>query len=84
MIDKLLSDGKKYPNAIWWFGAIDGIELEKWITDKKLNVPSDLKQLWIQTGGGELFESEYILSPFPYRVYSDFDDENQKYQSLGM
>ncbi len=59
----IIQDAARYPNAFSWFGAIPTIEIENWLQNSRLALPSDLIELWWVTGGGDLFESETILRP---------------------
>ena len=45
------------------FGAIPLAEIQDWLRRTGLVLPSDLIELWQQTGGGDVFESETILRP---------------------
>src|SRR5262249_52431236 len=41
----------------------DAAIVDGWLEDLGIGVPSTLRQLWIVTGGGVLFETEEVLGP---------------------
>ncbi len=48
-------------------------------------VPSDLRDIWIRTGGGEMFETETLLAPFgAASLGDDVDGVNVAYHSRGL
>ena len=62
-------------------GSIPKERLDEWLRQRDLEVPSELAELWQETGGGNLFESETILGPFgdvltltlhKFSLFSDF------------
>jgi len=59
----LLQDAQRVPRIFVPFGAIPLAEIQDWSHRTGLVVPSDLIELWQQTGGGDVFESETILRP---------------------
>jgi hypothetical protein len=59
----LLQDAERRPSVFQWFGAIPGREIEDWMRRSQVSLPSDLIELWQETGGGDVFESETILRP---------------------
>src|ERR1039458_3043575 len=59
----LLQDAQKTPRIFSPFGAIPLAEIQDWLQRTGLVLPSDLIELWQQTGGGDVFESETILRP---------------------
>ena len=59
----LLQDAQKAPRIFSPFGAIPSAEIQDWLHRAGLVLPSDLIELWQQTGGGDVFESETILRP---------------------
>ena len=59
----LLQDAQKVPRIFSPFGAIPSAEIQDWLRRTGLVLPSDLIELWQQTGGGDVFESETILRP---------------------
>jgi len=63
MSGRLHEDVSLRPELFRWNGPIPQENLERWLADRSFRVPHDLKLFWQETGGGELFESETILSP---------------------
>ena len=63
MNDQLHLDAKDASQLFFWKGAIDPDRLNQWIEGLSLAVPTDLVELWVRTGGGDLFESETVLTP---------------------
>jgi hypothetical protein len=59
----VLEDAKRRPDLFIWQGAIDSARLDSWTRSRNLRIPSDLRLFWIETGGGDFFESETILGP---------------------
>jgi hypothetical protein len=59
----LLQDAQTVPRIFSPFGAIPSVEIQDWLRRTGLILPSDLVELWQQTGGGDVFESETILRP---------------------
>ena len=59
----LQDDRAKRPNLFLFRGSIPSVELDAWLSEHQLAVTNDLKQFWQEAGGGELFETETILSP---------------------
>jgi len=42
---------------------MDPDRLRKWTNHAGLKLPEDLLELWTRTGGGEMFETETLLTP---------------------
>ncbi len=63
MIDLILNDAASRPELFRWFGAIERAPLDLARIQYSLVFPGDLLSLWEITGGGDMFESETILSP---------------------
>ena len=61
------------------FGAIPSGILQLWLQRTRLIIPADLIELWHQSGGGDVFESETILRPSvsssPNRCFVEDDIE---------
>ncbi len=60
MIDQLEKDQAARPDLVDFFGAIHPEELDQWLRERRLIVPSDLRDFWLETGGADLFESEPV------------------------
>jgi hypothetical protein len=60
---QILKDAEVRPDLFWWRGAIPRAELSAWIAEQGIRLGAELEQLLEQTGGGDMFESETILSP---------------------
>jgi hypothetical protein len=81
----LQSDRTKRPHLFRFHGPIPLEELDVWLHEHRFVVPEDLKQFWRETGGGELFESETILSPFGRPdLADDVESVNQFHREKGM
>jgi hypothetical protein len=71
------------------FGAIPLTEIQDWLGRTGVVLPSDLIELWKQTGGGDVFESETILRPTVASrpnsrfVEDDIERVNAKYAEEG-
>lgn len=81
----LMQDAARHPQLFVWNGAIESNQLEVWLQEHQLNLPQDLIELWKQTNGGDLFESETILSPFGNdSLGDDIESVNEFHYSQGM
>jgi hypothetical protein len=81
----LQEDAARRPDIFYFFGPIPPAELDAWLNKRKLTVPDDLKQIWCETGGGDLFESETILGPYGKReLADDLDSVNEFHRQKGM
>jgi len=80
-----MQDSVRHPKLFVWNGGIVGDRLNIWLQKHNLNLPEDLITLWEVTGGGDLFESETILSPFgDANLGDDIDSVNEFHYSQGM
>lgn len=59
----IFDDARSRPELFDWEGPVDSVHLEKLLSEKAWKIPADLLNFWISTGGGEMFESEYVLAP---------------------
>lgn len=59
---KLFRDASTRPELFVWNGAIDDQAFKLWLRPL-CHAPFQLVELWKQTGGGEIFETETILGP---------------------
>lgn len=81
----LMQDSVRHPKLFVWNGGIVGDRLNIWLQKHNLNLPEDLIAFWEITGGGDLFESETILSPFgDTYLGDDLDSVNEFHYSQGM
>jgi hypothetical protein len=84
-MNTLENDRINRPDLFDFRGPIPSEELDIWLNEHRLVVPDDLKQFWCETGGGELFESETILSPFGrIDLADDVESVNQFHREKGM
>jgi len=75
----------RLPRIFAFNGAIPSAQLDAWLSERQLTVPDDLKQVWQETGGGVVFESEIILSPYGDRELGEnVDSENEFHRQKGM
>jgi hypothetical protein len=73
------------PDLFVWNGPIPEERLNEWIERRGLNLPEALVELWRETGGGTLFESETILGPFgDVELADDVDSVNAYHKKRGM
>ena len=85
MIDQLWKDKTEKPDLFYFFGAIPSEKLDAWIRERKLVIPPELKELWCDTGGCDLFESETVLGPFgSAKTGDDVDSVNLHHWGGGM
>jgi hypothetical protein len=81
----LQSDRAKRPRLFHFLGPIPPLELDAWLGEHQLAVPNDLRHFWQEAGGGDLFETETILSPFGRRdLADDVESVNQFHREQGM
>jgi len=81
----LQNDCAKRPDLFHFYGPIPSAKLETWLSERQIVVPNDLKQFWCGAGGGELFETETILSPLGQReLGDDVESVNQFHRQRGM
>lgn len=61
----LAADARIRPDLFIWNGSVDqpGMQLLLARDERLARCPSELQQLWRETGGGDIFESEAILGP---------------------
>ena len=85
----LIQDAQRVPSIFCAFGAITATQLDHWLRKNALVFPSDLIELWQETGGGDVFESETILRPTVSSVPSaafvddDIEDRNAAHSGHG-
>ena len=53
------------PYVLFSYGAIEKQFLQRKLDTYSFQFPEELIQFWIEYGGGDLFETETILSPIP-------------------
>jgi len=66
-----MDDYSRAPHLFYWLGGIPRSDLYDWMAQRKISLPDDLVDLWHELGGGDLFESETILSPFGSSALGD-------------
>jgi len=84
MIEQLLKDATENPRLFVWRGPLDRQRVSAWSASNQIQIPPDLQQLWIATGGGDIFESETILSPLANDPEYDIDVIDQHYWNSGV
>jgi hypothetical protein len=78
-------DSIRRPELFAWNGPIAVADLDDWLNIRHLRVPDDLRELWQETGGGEMFESESILAPFgSEELGDDVDGVNRLHRDRGL
>lgn len=83
MSNLLREDAKHRPDLFIWNGPIPAERLDQWLRQRQFCVPTDLTQLWLETGGGDFFESETILNPIGVSG-DDLDSVNEAYYQRGL
>jgi len=63
MSKTLFEDAARRPELFIWESSLDSEWLRGFLHRHSLDIPEDLLSFWEKTGGGEIFESEYFLSP---------------------
>lgn len=61
---QLARDVEKRPELFRWNGPEDRGRLRKWTAGFDGKIPEEMFLFWEATGGGEVFETETLLSPF--------------------
>jgi hypothetical protein len=61
---RLLEDSRRKPALYQWHGAEPPAQLGEWLGGLPCHPPGDLLRFWQQCGGGALFETEEMLSPW--------------------
>jgi hypothetical protein len=85
MTTQIYLDSARRPDLFHFNGPISPAQLDVWCRSRNLNVPNDLKILWCETGGGEMFETETLLSPFRVsEILDDVDSVNVFHKQRGM
>ena len=85
MISQLMRDAGRRPDLFHFRGPVPVEQLDQWLRGRRLTIPEDLRELWCQTGGGDLFESETILDPFASdELGDDVDSRNLLHRQQGM
>ena len=84
MIDEILHDGMQLPRVFLWRGPLNPKLVDEWISPNRVHIPRDLKELWIATGGGDIFETETILCPLTTDPEYDIMEVNQLYWKSGV
>jgi hypothetical protein len=81
----LQEDAARLPRIFVFNRPIPFAELDAWLSRRQFVVPDDLRQVWHETGGGNIFESETILGPYGNReLGEDVDSENEFHKQKGM
>jgi len=59
----ILEDARTRPDLFRWNGSIAEADLARWLTVERLTLPRDLLEFWMETGGGDVLETETLLGP---------------------
>ena len=60
---RLVEDAVACPLLFVWNGRVEDVVVDGWLAERQLVVPEDVRALWIETGGGTIFETEELLAP---------------------
>jgi hypothetical protein len=63
MTETLWRDAVQRPDLFRWKGRLSAAAIAAWTEKQGWTLPEDLVSFWARTGGGEIFESEELLSP---------------------
>jgi hypothetical protein len=78
-------DMAKRPRLFHLNGPIPCAELDAWLSKRNLTVPDDLREVWCETGGGDVDQTETILGPYGNReLADDVDSVNEFHWRKGM
>lgn len=68
-----------------WNGPCDRRRLEEWLSCAPFQLPEDLLGLWLEFGGGTIFETEEIFAPFgESTIDRTFDEANGFHRTAGL
>jgi hypothetical protein len=82
---QLRSDVAQRPELFVWYGPYEASLLDEWLGARELDVPPDLRELWLSFGAGDAFETEEFLAPFDGPEYAaDFAASNEAHRSEGL
>jgi hypothetical protein len=85
MMRQFRQDQAQRPELFLFARPISESELDAWLRERNLIIPADLKKFWCETGCGEMFESETILSPSGLPALADdIDSVNTFHRQQGM
>lgn len=83
----IFNDAQARPDLFQWNGRMSPTDLKNWLNDHGWQgaCPPDLLEIWQETGGGDLFETETILGPLGNTsLGDDIVDVNRALRSQGM
>jgi hypothetical protein len=80
----ILADATSRPALFFWNGAPAPVEITAWVESTGLDLPADLLDFWLHTGGGTVFESEELLAPFAGPAAAGILERNAWHHSKGM
>lgn len=63
MTEAIFDDARQRPELFVWEGSIGRQQLVGLLAEHGWSLPHDLVSFWERTGGGEIFEGEYLLGP---------------------
>jgi hypothetical protein len=72
------------PHIIFPYGAIEPEKLKSGLSKMNYQFPKELFDFWVEFGGGDLFETETILSPIPSDnefIYDIINTNDFKYKN---
>jgi hypothetical protein len=85
MNESFREDMARHPELFLFNGPIPRGELDVWLRKRNLTVPEDLKEVWCETGGGDVDQTETILGPYGNReLADDVDSVNELHWQRGM
>jgi hypothetical protein len=85
MNQTIQEDATRRPQYFCWNGPVSETRVRDWTEARRLSLPADLVELWVTTGGGDLFETETILGPFgSIATADDVDSVNLLERARGL
>lgn len=86
MISTLAADAAARPALLRFFGGAGRADVERWVHERGYLVPLEVIELWQDTGGGDLFESEELLVPVKQTAlpYGTVDERTEQWRQRGL
>lgn len=79
MNEQLWRDARTAPDLFMWNSPLDPHRLRQWISERCSVIPESLWEVWVRTGGGDMFETETLLWPMVDASHDDSVDAVNSY-----